>query len=356
VDASSTVNGQSAIRNFHQKFSRLASKGMTRDNSPFLSFARKFRSSEIGSGIVRRTFRTFQRLGISVVPNHYYWPIPDINELEARKWPAEQLPVGIDLALEKQLDFLQHVVPLYESEWQSDSGAIGTAGYRRGNGFFESVDAEIAYCLVRHLKPKRIVEVGGGYSSRVMAAALDKNLKVDGVRGELLTIDPHPDRFPREALSDRVQLIAASVQSVDLDIFLTLNSGDFLFLDSTHVVGIGSDVVREYLQILPRINPGVLIHAHDIFIPSDYPRSLVLKALAFWSEQYLLQALLTFNPRFEVVWGSSAMQGFNPEALEQTFPLWKNSYENMSREKRQFLPSVDGKRVWPSSFWMRKVA
>jgi hypothetical protein len=322
----------------------------------FLNVARKFRNSEISLGMIRHTFRMFQRIGVSLVPNHYYWPVPDFKELEARKWPADESPIGIDLGLEKQLDFLQNVVPQYESEWGPDTGAIASAGYRRGNGFFETVDAEIAYCLVRHFKPKRIIEVGGGHSSRVMAAALDENLKVDGVRGELLTIDPHPDRFPKEALSDRVRLIPASVQSIDLDIFLSLESGDFLFLDSTHVVGIGSDVVREYLEILPRISRGVLIHAHDIFIPSDYPRKMVLQTLSFWSEQYLLEALLMFNPRFEVVWGSSAMQGFEPEALERVFPQWKHSYQNMAREKRRFLPSLDGERVWPSSFWMRKVA
>jgi hypothetical protein len=210
--------------------------------------------------------------------------------------------------------------------------------------------------MVRHIKPKRIIEVGGGHSSRVLAAALEQNLNVDGVRGTLLTIDPHPDRFPKEALSDRVQLISASVQSVDMDVFLTLADGDFLFLDSTHIVGIGSDVVREYLEILPRIHRGVLIHAHDIFIPSEYPQDLVLKNLSFWSEQYLLEALLMFNQRFEVLWGSSAMQGFKPETLERAFPHWKCSYQNMPQEKRRFLPSIDGLRVWPSSFWMRKVA
>jgi hypothetical protein len=355
--ANSSVNRRSTTQSIHlQRFNPFASNGMSRDQSPLLSLARKFRTSETALGIIRHAFRTFQRFGISLVPNHYYWPVPDFKELEAREWPAEHTPFGVDLALEKQLEFLLNVVPRYEAEWRSDSDSMGSAGYRRGNGFFETVDAEIAYCLVRHIKPKRIIEVGGGHSSRIMAAALDKNLKVDGVRGELLTIDPHPDRFPREALSDRVRLIAASVQSVDLDIFLTLEEGDFLFLDSTHVVGIGSDVVREYLEILPRINRGVMIHAHDIFIPCEYPQKMVLKGLSFWSEQYLLEALLTFNSRFEVVWGSSAMQVSNPEALERAFPHWKHSYQNMAREKRRFLPSIDGDRVWPSSFWMRKVA
>lgn len=326
-----------------------------RDDSPLLSLARKFRTTDPALGIIRSAFRVLQSIGISLVPNHYYWPVPDLRELEARKWPTQKFPIGVDLALEKQLHFLRNVVPRYEPEWGSTSGSIGSAGYTRGNGFFETVDAEIAYCLVRHVKPKRIIEVGGGYSTRVLAAALDKNWKVDGVRGELLTIDPHPDRFPKEALSDRVRLIPASVQSIDLDIFLSLEEGDVLFLDSTHVVGIGSDVVREYLEILPRLNRGVLIHAHDIFIPSDYPQDMVLRNLSFWSEQYLLEALLTFNPRFEVVWGSSAMQGFDPEALEHAFPHWKHSYQNMARDKRRFLPSLDGDQVWPSSFWMRKI-
>lgn len=352
-----TVNRRSAIQGFQlQTFNPPAPKEMVRDQSPLLSLARKFRTSDLAFGMIRQTFRIFQSIGISLVPNHYYWPVPDYKALEARKWPDEQPPIGVDLALEKQLDFLRNVVPQYQLEWGPETGAIANAGYKRGNGFFETVDAEIAYCLVRHFKPKRIIEVGGGHSSRVMAAALDQNLKVDGVSGELLTIDPHPNRFPKEALSDRVRLIAASVQSIDLDIFMSLEEGDFLFLDSTHVVGIGSDVVREYLEIVPRIHPGVLIHAHDIFIPADYPQGLVLKSLSFWSEQYLLAALLMSNPQFQVVWGSSAMQSSNPEALEQVFPHWKHSYRNMALENRRFLPSIDGDRVWPSSFWMRKVA
>ena len=181
-------------------------------------------------------------------------------------------------------------------------------------------------------------------------------MKWDGVRGELITIDPYPDRFPQKALSDRVHLITQTVQNVNLEVFLSLQNGDFLFLDSSHIVGIGSDVVREYLEIIPRIAGGVLIHAHDIFLPADYPRESVLHNLAFWSEQYLLQALLMFNPQFEVLWGSSCMQSHATSALENAFPHWQQSYRNMPPKKRRFLPTRDGDRVWPSSFWMRKLA
>ncbi len=329
---------------------------MTRRPKPLIRLAHKLHDNETALAFLRNTFRMFQRIGITVSPNHYYWPVPDFRELQARKWPAEEEPVGLDLAFARQLEFLQTIVPQYQSEWEEDSSPFFSVGYKYCNGFFETVDAEIAYCLVRHYKPRRIVEVGGGYSSRVLAAALDLNFKLDGVRGELVTIDPHPDRFPQEALSNRVHLITQTVQNVDLDLFLNLESGDFLFLDSSHVVGIGSDVVREYLEIIPRVAGGVLIHAHDIFIPADYPREAVLHNLAFWSEQYLLQALLMFNQQFEVLWGSSCMQSRATTALEISFPQWQHSYRNMSPKKRRFIPTRDGDHTWPSSFWMRKLA
>jgi hypothetical protein len=323
---------------------------------PLLSLAHKLHDNEVAFALMRNAFRMFQRIGISVSPNHYYWPVPDFRELENRKWPKESDTPGLDFAYKRQLNFLQTVIPQYWAEWSSNTSPFFSVSYNYNNGFFETIDAEIAYCLVRHCKPRRIVEVGGGYSSRVMAAALDQNFKLDGVRGELVTIDPNPDRFPQQALSDRVHLIAQKMQDVDLDVFLSLQSGDFLFLDSSHVVGVGSDVVREYLEVVPRLAAGVVIHAHDIFLPADYPREAVLHNLAFWSEQYLLQALLMFSPQFEVLWGSSSMQSRATTALENAFPHWQHSYRNMPPRKRRFLPTRDGDRVWPSSFWIRKLA
>jgi predicted O-methyltransferase YrrM len=323
---------------------------------PLLGLARKLHENETALTFMRNVFRWLQRVGISVSPNHYYWPVPDFRELEVREWPSEEEPVGVDLGFERQLEFLQTVVEPYRAEWESDTAPLFGVGYQYNNGFFEMVDAEVAYSLVRRYKPRRIVEVGGGFSSRALAAALDQNFKRDGVRGELITIEPSPDRCPKNALDGRSQLIPEPVQDVDLDLFRSLQSGDFLFLDSSHVVGIGSDVVHEYLEILPRLSPGVLIHAHDIFIPGDYPRDAVLHNLAFWSEQYLLQALLTFNSRFSVLWGSSYMQSRAQDALDDVFPHWRHSYSTMPQAQRRFLPTRDGDRVWPSSFWMRKLA
>lgn len=315
---------------------------------------KRLRQNEAVLGLMVRAFRGLQRGGITLVPNHYYWPVPDVSELERREWPLMPAHVGFELNLQRQLDFLREVVPSYAEEWSTPESPFQNHGYHYNNGFFETVDAEVTYCIVRNEKPTRIIEVGGGFSTCILAAALEMNREQDGVEAELITIDPFPERVPEE-LCTQVTLIRQPIQDVDLSLFLSLSERDILFLDSSHVVSVGSDVVREYLEILPRLDSGVLIHAHDIFLPSDYPRDAVLKNLSFWSEQYLLQAFLTFNSDFEVTWAASAMQMLYPEVLEQRFPQWKQSYRDMPRDARRFVPTIDGDRVWPSSFWMRRL-
>jgi hypothetical protein len=188
-----------------------------------------------------------------------------------------------------------------------------------------------------------------------MAAALRANMEKDGVVGELISIDPNPERVPSNGLGDLVTVIAKAVQYFETRLFATLQADDILFIDSSHVVGVGSDVTRLYLQILPALPPGVLVHVHDIFLPYDYPRDAVLRNLWFWSEQYLLQAFLSFNTEFEVLWSASAIQSEHPEVLELCFPHWKHSYRELPETKRRFIPTRDHDHIWPSSFWMRRV-
>jgi predicted O-methyltransferase YrrM len=313
---------------------------------------RRMRESEFVLKMMLGSFRALQRVGITVIPNHFYWPVPDMRDLESRAWQDNVLPVGFDLNMEEQVRFVQELSARYRSEWSFPVQAAGPSEYHYNNGLFETVDAEMTYSVVRHFKPSRIIEVGGGFSTRVMAAALNANRLKDDREGELITVEP----FPSPALKGITNLISTRIQDVDMDLFLSLKDGDILFLDSSHVVSVGSDVVREYLEILPRLNPGVIVHVHDIFLPSDYPREAVLTNLCFWSEQYLLQAFLTFNPQFDVFWGSSAMQQYHPEVLMESFPRWEHSYRDMKKDVRQYLPTRDRDRVWPSSFWMRRVS
>lgn len=335
---------------------KLPGDGAKRAKIPWLvGVARRLRENEKFHALMIKTFRALQRIGVNISPNHFYWPIPDVDELEAREWHTTSLPVGFDLRLGQQLKFLKSTVARYKSEIAFPREGNGDSGYHYNNGYFEAVDAEIAYCFVRKFKPARIVEVGGGFSTRVLSLALDNNQEWDGVHGELTSIDPFPERLPHREKSNGIKVVPTQVQQVNLQHFSSLEAGDILFIDSSHVVSIGNDVVREYLDIIPRLQTGVLVHIHDIFLPSDYPRDMVLNNLAFWSEQYLLQAFLTFNPTFEVLWSSSAMQIFHADALETAIPQWKQSYQMMPSGARRFVPTMDGERVWPSSFWMRRV-
>ena len=142
------------------------------------------------------------------------------------------------------------------------------------------------------------------------------------------------------------------VQEVPLSLFRTLQANDVLFIDSTHVVSMDSDVLYECLRILPELAPGVLVHFHDIFTPFDYPKKFVMTNLCFWAEQYLLEAFLSFNSAYKVVWSSSAMQQFHPDVLRRTFPAWEGSFARMPAELKVFAPSMDGNNVWPCSFWI----
>jgi predicted O-methyltransferase YrrM len=322
---------------------------------PLAALGRKLRESDFFTSLMLHSFRLLQRAGINVTPHHYYWPIPDMAELESRAWPECAFSVPFDLRLEPQREFLKTMKERYSQEWSFGDRPVGSAEYHYNNGFFETVDAEIAYSLVREYKPARIIEIGTGFSTRVLAAALQTNLSEDGVHGEIVTIDPHLDRVPKLGFSGAVTVIPKRVQDVDLELFSSLERNDILFIDSSHIAGIGSDVVREYLEILPRLNPGVVVHVHDIFLPSDYPRQSVLNDLWFWSEQYVLQAFLTFNSSFNILWASSAMRTFHREDLEEAFPRWATSYIDMPKKTRRFVPTPDRRRVWPSSFWMTRL-
>jgi hypothetical protein len=301
-------------------------------------------------------FRMCQKLGVNITPKHFYWPIPDLGALAQKDWTACALSGGVDLQLPRQEQFLENHVLRFAHEWKfPESPSEREEQFHFNNGYFERVDAEIAYSIVRDLRPKRIIEVGSGNTTKLFAEALSRN-EEDGHPGELVSIEPHPAPVLERGFHGLRRLIRQQVQNVPLDLFRSLESGDILFLDSSHVVSLGSDVVHEFLRILPLLKEGVVIHVHDIFMPADYPEKFVMTNLCFWAEQYLLEAFLSYNRAFEVLWSSSAMQFFHRETLERCFPEWIGSYDRMPPSTRVFSPTLDGKNVWPCSFWMQKVS
>ena len=206
------------------------------------------------------------------------------------------------------------------------------------NGWFENVDGEILYCMIRHFKPRRIIEVGSGFSTYLSAQAIARNRQEDPHYGcELTAIEPNPNPVLQSGFPGLTRLISRNVQDVALHEFQKLEANDIFFVDSSHILKIGSDVHYEFLEIIPRLDRGVLIHAHDILLPAEYPREKVFNENIFWNEQYLLQAFLAFNERYEVLWASSFMHLKHPDKLEKAFLSYQKS------------------KIWPGSFWMRRM-
>jgi hypothetical protein len=294
-------------------------------------------------------------LGVSVVPSHFYFPVPKLKSFHGKDWTASRPCAGIDFRLPEQIDRLNSDLLPFSEEWVFPDIANGDAHkFHFNNGFFERVDAEVAYSFVRHRKPRRIIEIGSGNTTLVMSTAIRRNI-AEGYPCELTSIEPYPAPFLKDGLNGLTRLIEKPVQQVPLDVFRTLGRGDILFIDSSHVVSMDSDVLYEILQILPQISPGVLVHVHDIFTPLDYPEKFVMTNLCFWGEQYMLESFLAFNSAFKVMWASCVMQQFHPDILHAAFPGWHGSFERMPAELKVFAPTLDDKSVMPCSFWIERV-
>lgn len=287
----------------------------------------------------KRTFKLWQRLGLHVTPNNYYFPIPDTRELRSELWSRQSSLVGIDTNEQGQLSLLSAFETQFKKEYDSLPLQKDTEKeyvYFIDNPTFGSVDGEVLYSFIRFYKPRRIIEVGSGYSTLLESEAIMKNTSEDSrYKCELTTIDPNPPIYASGL--PNAEIVVKKVQDVPLSKFTELGQNDILFLDSSHCLSIGSDVQWEYLEILPRLNPGVIIHVHDIFMPSEYPRDWVLRDYRFWNEQYLLQAFMTFNRNFEILWMASYMHLKHPEKLAAAFASYR-------RDRR-----------WPGSFWMRRM-
>lgn len=264
--------------------------------------------------------------------------------------------VGVNLDGNAQVQFLKDVLLPYVKECDfSEAPPEFEYEFHLGNNAFEALDAEVLHCIIRHFKPKRIVEIGSGYSTRVSARAALMN-QHEGRPTNLTCIEPYPSQTLRNGFPGLSSLLISDVQDVDPAIFRTLEKDDILFIDSTHVAKIGSDVVYEYLELLPRLQPGVIVHIHDIFMPFEYPREWILRDQFFWTEQYLLQAFLAFNTTFDVLWGGSFMSQNYKGLLEEVFPTWRGSYTRLPAEIRKLAVTADGQNVWPASFWIRRMA
>lgn len=273
--------------------------------------------------------------GHHIRPIHFHEPLPDFREITTADATRRRLPPAIDFDLPSQRALQARLGAGYGAEVQALQGADG---YDYRNGYFEGLDAAMYYALIRDLKPRRVIEIGSGFSTRVAARAIECN-RADGSPAELVCVEPFPQPRLTEAKLP-ITLVRERVERLGLELFDGLQANDVLFIDSSHVATFGGDVCREFLEILPRLHRGVWIHVHDIFFPHDYPADWLIELRQAWNEQYMLEAFLAFNTAFK-------------PALALHW-LWSDHRDELRASWPASIVDAVGAQG-PASFWMTRI-
>lgn len=254
-------------------------------------------------------------------PGHFYSPLPDLSAVKDRE-PTDVAPctelAGVDLRVERQLTLLKEFSRFYGDVPFPDTYVEGKRYYYQNN-YYGAGDAIILYCMIRRFRPVNIIEIGSGFSS---AAMFDTAHSLEGYSLKLTFIDPHPGRlFGLLTAEDQqsCRIVESKVQALTPDFFGLLASDDILFIDSSHVTKSGSDVNYLLFKILPSLNPGVIVHFHDIIWPFDYPADWLHKGIA-WNEAYLLRAFLCYNQEFEILYFNSYIGNCHLDQLQVALP------------------------------------
>lgn len=252
---------------------------------------------------------------------HFYSPLPsrtEIAEAIARGGFGPPFP-AVDLNEAGQFARLERFAESYRTQPYPEKPVAGRR-YHLDNPSYGHYDAIMLYCMLHEAQPRRVVEVGSGFSS---AAMLDANEFAFGGRVAFTFIDPDMSRLKPLLRADdagRVTLIEKRVQDVALEPFLALRENDVLFIDSSHVSKIGSDVNRLFFDVLPVLAPGVLIHVHDIAGNLDYPRDWLEEGRA-WNEQYLLRAFLMNNRDYRIELFTAWLWNQRTDFIRERLPL-----------------------------------
>ena len=272
-------------------------------------------------------------VGVFPIADHYYEPLVNFSALRHPLDQVRMLP-GLDLNVHGQLALLSQF--RFSDEFRAFAAPRrDDLTYQFGNGYFEAGDAEFLFNLVRLRKPRRIVEIGSGHSTKLVIEAIRNNTRDDAEhRCEHICIEPYESPWLERA---GVSVRRERVETVDRSEFARLEPGDLLFIDSSHVIRPQGDVLYELLEIIPALAVGVIVHIHDVFTPRDYPREWVVDKVRLWNEQYLLEALLIGNPGWRVIGALNFLQHDYHGQLRAACPSLTSDSE-------------------PSSFYIERVA
>jgi Methyltransferase domain len=280
----------------------------------------------VGTYRLPLTKKMLLSVGVFPIRRHYYEPLFDPRELKSDLDNKRVLP-GVEFNESGQLELLAQFC--YSDEIPrlpvSDDPDLR---WTLSNTVFGGQDALYYYNFIRLKKPKMIIEIGSGYSTLVASSALQKNRADDpGYVCELICVEPYESPWLEKT---EAVVIRSRVETLDPGLFSKLGDNDLLFIDSSHVIRPQGDVTFEYLQILPTLKSGVVVHIHDVFTPRDYPKRWVVDMVYFWNEQYLLEALLSENPNWKIIGALNALHHDRPEALAEKCPLSEDYTEPAS--------------------------
>ena len=282
---------------------------------------------------------------IYVPHGHFYSPIPNLAQIKKRAgkiWKSKPSKItDVELNEGQQIKLASEFKKYYGQQPFGDKKQKGLRFYFL-NGSYSYSDGLGLYSMIRHFKPKRIIEIGSGFSS---AVTLDTNeLFFDG-KIKCTFIDPYPGLVNSLLKKDDRKnntFIKSDLQNLDPKIFSQLESGDILFVDSTHVSKVDSDVNYIFFEILPRLKAGVLIHFHDIFYPFEYPKDWVLEGRG-WTEAYMLRAFLQNNKDYEIIFYTNFMRTFNKSFLLKNMSLFVRDRGGSIWLRKKGSPTITAK-------------
>lgn len=266
-------------------------------------------------------------------PEHYHNPIPNTLEVE-ELYKSEYFEEmnGIDFDFKNQLNLLEKFNDYYsEMPWDFNNDLKNNhLRYKNKGSYYRYSDAIFLYSIMRNFKPKRIIEIGSGFSSAIMLDTNDgffRDSKID-----FTFIEPNPQDRLNDLLKEEdkfnCKIIPDRVQNVDVSIYSKLEENDILFVDSSHITKTGSDLNFILFNILPILKKGVLIHFHDVFYPFDYPKSWILDEKFYWNEPYILRAFMMYNSQFKLLFFNSAAHKFHLDYLKSQMPETLKDHEN----------------------------
>lgn len=266
--------------------------------SPFAFVAAKYFYFIRTKGVARMPMSRsiFRKVGMFPVINHYYEPLPNVLELKSLDEAKPNSHISMNIP-----DILNFISDLkYKDEiTQIDFESLLNDGRPERFQFFLPQEAELYYLLIRNLKPKTVLEVGSGFSSKVAHLAIQKNKNEQSdYSGKLICIEPFENQWLEKM---GIEVIREKIEDCKPDLFSSLKANDILFIDSSHQIRPEGDVLHEYHRVIPALNSGVFVQIHDIFYPRNYPAKWLVDAHSFWNEQYLLESFLMFNDKYEIM-------------------------------------------------------